>query len=256
MSAPAARLVGRPVGCRKPVWSHWRSVAMLAAAAFAASCARLDVYDVPAAGDTRVHVVRSGETLYRIAARYGLAAADLARWNGLRDPDRIYVGQSLRLSPPPGTATRGAQTAAQRAPEVAPQPAAAQSRTEQPPPVFAWPTDGRVIMQFGSTAGISTGIAIDGRIGQPVRAAAGGNVVYAGSGLVGYGQVVIVMHNDTYLTAYGHLDRLFVEQGQYVALGQTIALMGNGPERAARLHFEVRRNGVPVDPLTLLREPR
>src|SRR5690606_2939845 len=149
VSAPAARLVGRPVGCRKPVWSHWRSVAMLAAAAFAASCARLDVYDVPAAGDTRVHVVRSGETLYRIAARYGLAAADLARWNGLRDPDRIYVGQSLRLSPPPGTATRGAQTAAQRAPEVAPQPAAAQSRTEQPPPVFAWPTDGRVIMQFG-----------------------------------------------------------------------------------------------------------
>ena len=86
--------------------------------------------------------------------------------------------------------------------------------------------------------------------------AAGGNVVYAGSGLVGYGQVVIVMHNDTYLSVYGHLDRVFVRQGQYVALGQTIAQMGYGPERAARLHFEVRRNGVPVDPLSLLREPR
>jgi lipoprotein NlpD len=122
--------------------------------------------------------------------------------------------------------------------------------------VFAWPTDGRVAMRFGSPTGIATGIGIDGRVGQPVRAAAGGNVVYAGSGLVGYGQVVIIMHNDTYLTAYGHLDRLLVEQGQYVALGQTIAVMGTGPERAARLHFEVRRNGTPVDPLALLREPR
>ena len=255
MSPPAARLVGRPAGCRKPLWPHWRPIAMLAAAAFAASCARLDAYDVPASGDARgVHVVRSGETLNRIAARYGLAAADLVRWNGLRDPDRIYVGQSLRLSPPPGSAPRAVQTAAQSAPEPAAQPPP--SRLAQPPPVFAWPTDGHVVMGFGSTTGISTGIGIDGRVGQPVRAAAGGNVVYAGNGLVGYGQVVIIAHNDTYLTAYGHLDRLFVEQGQYVALGQMIALMGNGPERVARLHFEVRRNGVPVDPLSLLREPR
>jgi lipoprotein NlpD len=110
-------------------------------------------------------------------------------------------------------------------------------------------------MPFGSGAGIATGIGIGGRVGQPVVAAAGGHVVYAGSGLAGYGQLLIIKHNDTYLTAYGHLDRLLVAQGQDVARGQAVAAMGTGPERQARLHFEVRRNGAPVDPLSLLRPP-
>lgn len=252
MRAPAAHAAGRSIGCRQPFTPRLRSIAVLLAAAFAASCARLDVYDVPSAGGGRVHVVRSGDTVYKIAFQYGVSQADLVRWNGLRDPDRIFVGQSLRLTPPPGAATR----AASRATSSAPPPVRAPTAPEQPPPVFAWPTDGRVIMPFGSTAGISTGIGIDGRVGQPVVAAAGGNVVYAGSGLVGYGQLVIIMHNDTYLTAYGHLDRVLVQQGQYVALGQVVAIMGTGPERQPRLHFEVRRNGVPVNPLSLLRAPR
>ena len=86
-------------------------------------------------------------------------------------------------------------------------------------------------------------------MGQPVRAAATGRVVYAGSGLIGYGQLVIIKHNETYLTAYGYNSELLVTQGQEVARGQTIAQMGTGPERQPRLHFEIRRNGVPVDPL-------
>jgi lipoprotein NlpD len=108
---------------------------------------------------------------------------------------------------------------------------------------------------FGSTTGIGTGIAIGGREGQPVRAAASGRVVYAGGGLPGYGQLVILKHNDTYLSAYGHNSRLLVSQGQEVAAGATIARMGLGPEREPRLHFEIRRDGAPVDPLPLLQPP-
>jgi lipoprotein NlpD len=123
-------------------------------------------------------------------------------------------------------------------------------------PQWSWPADGAVVMGFGSPTGIATGIAIAGREGQPVRAAAAGHVVYAGSGLIGYGQLVILKHNDTYLTAYGHNGRLFVTQGQDVAAGATIALMGLGPERQPRLHFEIRRDGTPVDPLRYLPPPR
>jgi len=111
-------------------------------------------------------------------------------------------------------------------------------------------------MGFGSATGIATGVAIGGREGQPVRAAAAGRVVYAGSGLIGYGQLVILKHNDTYLSAYGHNSRLLVTQGQDVTAGATIALMGVGPERQPRLHFEIRRDGTPVDPLQFLRPPR
>ncbi len=106
-----------------------------------------------------------------------------------------------------------------------------------------------MVTRFGSDAGIAAGVGIGGRVGQPVQAAAAGRVVYAGSGLVGYGQLVIIQHNETYLTAYGYNSRLLVAQGQEVARGQTIASMGMGPERQPRLHFEIRRNGVPVDPL-------
>ena len=112
-----------------------------------------------------------------------------------------------------------------------------------------------MLFRSGSTTGIGTGIAIGGREGQPVRAAASGRVVYAGGGLPGYGQLVILKHNDTYLSAYGHNSRLLVSQGQEVAAGATIARMGLGPEREPRLHFEIRRDGAPVDPLPLLQPP-
>lgn len=110
--------------------------------------------------------------------------------------------------------------------------------------------------RFGAAGGIDSGIGIGGRVGQPVRAAAAGRVVYAGGGLIGYGQLVIVKHNDTFLSAYGYNSELLVTQGQEVARGATIALMGQGPDRAARLHFEIRRNGLPVDPLLFVQAPR
>lgn len=205
--------------------------------------------------EQRVHVVRPGETLYKIAWQHGVDQRDLARWNGIRDPDVIRVGQRLRLTPPaaastapPAPASGGARGAA---PPAAPRraPASVPPAPVLPAPVWLWPVDGPVVTRFGTGEGVSTGVGIGGRVGQPVHAAATGRVVYAGSGLVGYGQLVIIKHNDTYLTAYGYNSELLVTQGQEVARGQTIAQMGTGPERAPRLHFEIRRNGVPVDPL-------
>jgi lipoprotein NlpD len=111
-----------------------------------------------------------------------------------------------------------------------------------------------VVARFGGPEGIASGIGIRGREGQPIHAAAAGRVVYAGSGLMSYGQLLIIKHNDTYLSAYGFNSRLLVAQGQDVAKGQTIAAMGLSPQREPRLHFEIRRNGVPVDPLLLVPE--
>jgi lipoprotein NlpD len=121
-----------------------------------------------------------------------------------------------------------------------------------PEPAWSWPANGRVAAAFGSQEGIGTGIALAGADGQPILAAADGRVVYVGTGLAGYGQLAIVKHNDTYLSAYGHIERVVVGQGDTVARGERIASMGLGPRRQARLHFEIRRNGVPVDPLALL----
>lgn len=125
-----------------------------------------------------------------------------------------------------------------------------------PPPRWLWPADGAVVARFGTDGAIGSGIGIGGREGQPVRAAAAGRVVYAGGGLIGYGQLVIIKHDETFLSAYGYNSELLVTQGQDVARGATIALMGLGPGRQPRLHFEIRRNGTPVDPLLFVTAPR
>jgi lipoprotein NlpD len=119
-------------------------------------------------------------------------------------------------------------------------------------PLFAWPARGTIVARFGERGILSTGIGISGSVGQDVLAAAPGQVVYVGSGLPQYGQVVIVKHNETWLTAYGHNQRLLVTQDQTVARGQKIGEMGLGPGRQPRLYFEIRRNGDPLDPLDLL----
>ena len=118
-----------------------------------------------------------------------------------------------------------------------------------PPPRWLWPAQGPLLSRFGDKQGLGNGIAISGIAGQDIRAAAAGRVVYAGSGLQAYGQLVIINHNDSFLSAYGYNERLMVKQGDDVAAGQVIAKMGLGPERRAQLHFEIRQNGNPVDPL-------
>jgi len=206
--------------------------------------------------EARVHVVQSGETLYTIAWRHGVDYRSLAAWNDLRNPDLIFAGQRLVLRP---AATAARAPASARAPATTTPATRPAARVPEPPllppPRWQWPTRGPVVSSYGSRAGIASGIGIGGRAGQAVNAAAAGRVVYAGSGLIGYGQLLIIKHNDTYLTAYGHNSRLLVAQGQDVRRGEKIAEMGLSPQREARLHFEIRRNGVPVDPLPLLGSP-
>lgn len=185
------------------------------------------------------HVVRSGETLFTIAWRYGKSVDDLARWNRLGDGSLIYPGQVIRLNGP-GRSSPAAGPAAPRRP-LPPLP-------EDPSPDWSWPTAGAVAVPFGGRPGSGTGVLIAGNAGQPVSAAAPGRVVYAGGGLSGYGRLIIVKHNDTYLSAYGHNSSLLVREGQAVRRGQKIATMGEGPGREPRLHFEIRRNGKPVNP--------
>jgi lipoprotein NlpD len=188
------------------------------------------------------HVVRSGETLYAIAWRYGKDPGVLARWNAIDDPSRIYPGQVIRLTPPPGmsAATPATpQTTTRR--ELPPIPT-------EPPPQWIWPVPGKVVVEFGDRPGTGTGLLIGGSLGEPVQAAAPGRVVYAGDGLIGYGKLIILKHNDTYLSAYGHNASLLVREGEAIRKGQRIATMGEGPGREPRLHFEIRQNGKPVNP--------
>ena len=193
------------------------------------------------------HVVRSGETLSTIAFRYGKDYRDLARWNGLGDGSLIYPGQVIRLTGPSGgTATGRSAREAPSPKRVMPPPA------NDPSPRWVWPTSGRVVAEFDEKQGAGTGLAIAGRAGQPVRAAASGRVVYSGGGLIGYGQLIIVKHNDTYLSAYGHNASLLVREGEIIKQGQRIATMGEGPGQLPRLHFEIRRNGKPVNPRQFL----
>jgi lipoprotein NlpD len=192
------------------------------------------------------HFVRRGETLYSIAWRYGKDAGELARWNRLGDGSLIHPGQIIRLTPPrgytapssPGPSSTPARPAAKPLPPVP---------TQAPPP-WQWPTAGKISVRYGGKPGTGTGVLIDGKAGQAINAAASGTVVYAGSGLIGYGQLIILKHNDTYLSAYGYNASLLVKEGQSIKKGQRIATMGEGPERKPRLHFEIRRNGKPVNP--------
>ena len=188
------------------------------------------------------HVVRSGETLFTIAWRYGKDYRDLARWNRLGDGSLIYPGQVLRLTRPGGATARSQPRATGN--KSRPLPAI----PTVPPPPWIWPTAGPVVVEFGNRPGSGTGILIGGKMKQRIRAAADGRVVYAGGGLIGYGQLIIVKHNDTYLSAYGHNASLLVKEGDSIKKGQRIATMGEGPGRKPRLHFEIRRNGKPVNP--------
>ena len=187
------------------------------------------------------HIVRRGETLFSIAWRYDKDPSDLARWNRLGDGSLIYPGQVIRLTPPSGYSRAGTSSGTTQKRPLPEIPA-------QPPPAWAWPTNGKINVEFGGKPGSGTGVLIDGKAGQPILAAASGRVVYAGGGLIGYGQLIILKHNDTYLSAYGHNAKLLVKEGQSVTKGQRIATMGEGPERKPRLHFEIRRNGKPVNP--------
>ncbi len=212
-------------------------------------------------------VVKRGDTLYRLAVNNGISPMDLALWNGISAPYTIYPGQRLRLYPSSagGTASRPAATAGASAPRTPAgtaqrppvRPTQAPPQPATPPPAassiaWRWPTDGQILNRYVAGDPTRQGIDITGAAGQPVRSAADGVVVYSGSGLVGYGELVIVKHDEQWLSAYGHNRARLVNEGERVRSGQQIAEMGRTGAARDMLHFEIRFNGKPVDPLAYL----
>jgi lipoprotein NlpD len=259
----------------------------------------------------RFYVVEPGDTLNRIAQKFGHTWQEVAAWNNMSDPNALAVGQSIRVSPPSGVAATNSVTvtpitsggpsigATPVSPSPAPSPVAQGPVLKQGPlasvvpysdPAWAaanapaskpsvatpaassgtvssaaassqapaadstaawmWPSDGRVLSEFGS--GKTKGIDIAGKPGDDVRASAGGRVVYAGAGLRGYGKLVIIKHDADFLSAYAHNRSLLVKEGQSVSKGQKIAELGSTDADRPKLHFEIRRRGKPVDPLKYL----
>ncbi|ALS62399.1 peptidase [Pandoraea norimbergensis] len=213
--------------------------------------------------------VKPGDRLYRIALENGQNYRDIARWNNIQNPDQIEVGQVLRVKPPagdtgtplpapigttPSTATTSPNPASVP-PAVVPPPSssaasAAPSAVSSGDLALSWPAKGSVVGRFDDSK--NKGLNIAGNVGDPVYAAGAGKVVYSGAGLRGYGNLVIIKHDSTFLTAYAHNRTLLVKEGDSVTRGQKIAEMGNSDADRVMLHFEVRRDGKPVDPMKYL----
>ena len=234
------------------------------------------------AGKPGYYSVKSGDTLIRIGMDNGQSWRDIARWNNIENPNLIETGQVLRVTPPeetgvvvrPVSSTNVVTSPAPANTASAPAPASNTASVRPPasaanPPnastpannlantdsaeetvSFQWPTRGNVLAGFDEVK--NKGIDISGKAGDPVLAAADGKVVYAGSGLRGYGNLVILKHNNTYLTAYAHNQSLLVKEDQAIKRGQKIAEMGNSDADQVKLHFEIRRQGKPVDPAKYL----
>jgi lipoprotein NlpD len=207
-----------------------------------------------------VHVVQKSETLFSLAWRYGWDYKALASANSIKPPYTIFPNQTLTIthkdihktnvpSKPPKTLTKSKRPTSTKGPSA--------YKTRPAPPTvgnkghalaWRWPSKGKVIANFSSKSPVNKGIDITGRIGESVMAAATGSVVYAGSGLLGYGNLVIIKHNDTFLSAYAHNKKLLVKEGQKVKAGQVIAEIGSSGTDKVKLHFEIRRQGKPVNP--------
>lgn len=238
------------------------------------------------AGKPGYYTVRPGDTLIRVGLETGQNWRDVQKWNNIENPNMLEVGQVLRVVAPgvdaSAASSRGiAATRVESKPldikpaasappgASAPPPAPSASvSTAAPAPTAAaasttangtkddddlswiWPAQGNVVAGFEEAR--NKGISIAGKPGDPVVASADGRVVYAGSGLRGYGNLVIIKHNETFLTAYAHNQTLLVKEDQAVKRGQKIAEMGSTDADRVNLHFEIRRRGKPVDPTRLL----
>ena len=238
------------------------------------SAPRVDPATLPGyenTGKPGYYTVRQGDTIMKIANEVHQPWRDVVRWNNLDNPNQIEVGQVLRVVPPAGTAVASAPmaetrtpvpAAASSAPPTKPAvPVATQTTPGVPPSTpstpaapsagaddvdFIWPASGPLIAGFDEAK--NKGLGIGGKAGDPVVAAADGKVVYAGAGLRGYGNLIILKHNNTFLTAYAHNQTLLVKEDQNVRKGQKIAEMGSTDTDRVKLHFEIRRQGKPVDP--------
>ena len=260
---------------RAPVEDRGTATGMVGSSSSAAAPAVKPLPGAENAGKPGYYTVKPGDTLIRIGLEHGQTWKDIARWNGLDNANLIEVGQVLRVVPPttavasaesgvvtrpvassplaPLPAASAAKPAASSAQAAAPAAAAASSHVaaggEDDMP-FIWPSSGPLLAGFDEAR--NKGYDIGGKAGDPVLAAADGRVVYAGAGLRGYGNLIILKHNNTYLTAYAHNQTLLVKEDQNVRRGQKIAEMGSTDADRVKLHFEIRRQGKPIDPARLL----
>ena len=277
-------------GYRAPVEDRGDSTARKSQASTAAS---RPVVSGETEKRTRVYVVKKGDTLYSIAFENGLDYREVAEQNNISNPGAIQIGQQIKLQDAESAAVETASAVTTpsvksgpkvvRLPyseqavaqidggqaEVAPvSPVIASSAVSKPPveatdkevggeDAVQWsmPTKGKLIAGFSESAN-RKGVDISGNKGQAVQASAAGKVVYSGSGLRGYGKLVIIKHNKTYLSAYAHNDKILVKEGQNVNKGQKIAEMGNSDADQVKLHFEIRKFGKPVDPAKYLNLPK
>jgi lipoprotein NlpD len=204
------------------------------------------------------YIVRQGDTLYSIAWRSDQDFQDIAKWNNIPKPYTIYVGQSIRLTAPVVAASRPKPKTPARKPRPIKKIPAKTSQKPSPKInnkrnlAWQWPTQGEVLSTYKAGDRLRKGIKVSGRLGQAIKAAESGRVVYSGSGLIGYGRLVIIKHNEKYLSAYAHNQKLLVREGQTVNKGSKIAELGTANDGRTLLHFEIRRNGKPVNPLGLL----
>lgn len=229
------------------------------------------------------HTVRQGETLLGIARQYGVTLPDLVTWNSITDPNQIHVGQTIRVSPSgaapvaiaapgatgavvtpvPPTGSEAGAVPLVREPIGGRAPVAEPAAPETPAPVVSepapgavasgqwqWPAKGTLIAGFNEAS--NKGLDIGGNVGDPVYAASAGKVVYAGSGLRGYGKLIVIKHNQEYNSVYAHNDKLLVKEDDQVVQGQKIAELGSSEADRPKLHFEIRKQGKAVDPMGYL----
>lgn len=204
-------------------------------------------------GQGGVYTVKKGDTLYSIAWDHGHDYRTVARWNGIQSPYTIYPGQEIRMYP--GRTATVSKTAGKAASKGSYSPArtpADDASDNNRTLSWQWPVKGEIVNTFSGSDPGKKGLDIGGRMGQAVQAAADGKVVYSGSGLRGYGKLIIIKHNTTYFSAYAYNSKLHVREDDTVKSGQHIADMGNNGSGPAMLHFEIRRNGTPQDPMKYL----
>ncbi|MGR3915096.1 MAG: peptidoglycan DD-metalloendopeptidase family protein [Gammaproteobacteria bacterium] len=209
-------------------------------------------------------VARPADSIYTLAWRHGMDYQDIVKWNGLAKPFDIRPGQRLRLRAP-GAAKPAQKSAAKSAKTARPAKTTKAAKTAKPakakppatrasgaPKQWRWPAKGKLIAKFSRGSG-QNGIKIAGAAGSAIRATAAGEVVYAGDGLRGYGNLIIIEHSPSYLSAYAHNRKILVAEGARIKSGQQIAQMGDSGAARVMLHFEIRKSGKPVDPLRFLK---
>jgi lipoprotein NlpD len=249
----------------KPAWLRRSGALVLCAFALLSGCAnqsgsRAPVTDLNSsgAGVARTYVIKPGDTINKISRATGVDEATILRLNKLVNPNRLIAGQTLKLSEGTEAVAPSTRPTPSSKPEARPIDAAngtgQASETVTPAAdagliSWGWPAKGKVIQGFTQT---TKGIDIAGNAGDAIEAAANGKVMYSGNGVRGLGNLIIVNHDNGFITAYAHNKTLLVKAGQEVKKGAKIAEMGQTDAASVRLHFEVRRQGVPVDPLQYL----